>query len=304
MRVADSLVNGSRQNLSYIENQVDLVTSDLNELNNCLKVCKETEIVLNLAAKVAGVAYNSVSSADMFHNNLRIGLNMLEAARRCDVERFLVVSSACVYSRESTIPTPEEEGFLGDPEPSNLGYGWAKRVLELQGRLYADQYGIRVSIVRPFNTYGPRDHFDTEAGHVIPSLIEKVMSQNDTVVVWGNGEQTRSFVYVADLAASMLSIVEKVPQADPINVGSEEEISIGDLAKMIIRLSGGKQRIIFDKSKPQGQPRRQPDLGKSKSHGVYCLTPLSVGLRNTIDWYSRARSSRRDFAVEEPITET
>src|SRR6266581_7495664 len=194
LSVVDSFENGSQ---SYIESalgNVELIKGDLRDFDRCLDACKDVEIVLNLAAKVAGVAYNSKHPADMFRTNLKIGMNMLEAARLCEVERFLNVSSACVYRRDSPVPTTEDEAFVGDPEPSNLGYGWAKRVLELQARLYSQEYGMQVVNVRPFNSYGPRDHFDVEAGHVIPSLIKKITDGNNPLIVWGDGSQTRSFI--------------------------------------------------------------------------------------------------------------
>jgi GDP-L-fucose synthase len=299
LRVIDSLENGRMSNVQGVMDKIEWVTGDLRDFNVCLKACSESEIVLNLAAKVSGVAYNSQHPANMFHTNVAIGMNMLEAARVSDVERFLNVSSACVYPRDSQVPTPESEGFVDDPEPSNVGYGWAKRVLELQGRFYAKEYGMTISTVRPFNSYGPRDHFDLELGHVIPSLVRKIVDGQDPIAVWGNGAQTRSFIYVRDTVAGMILAVERSITAEPINIGSAEEISIGDLARLIISLAGTNPRIEFDETKPSGQPRRCPDVEKAKKLlGFEARVPLKEGLTKTIDWYRNQQTG----AIQSPIT--
>ena len=288
MRVADSFESGSRENIGVGHGKVQITKTDLLDQENCVKACNGVDIVMNLAAKVAGVEYNSTHSSDMFHKNARIGMNMLEAARLSDAEEFLCVSSACVYSREATIPTPESEGFLGDPEPSNLGYGWAKRVLEVESRLYAHQYGMKIAIVRPFNTYGPRDHFGTQYGHVIPSLISRVMGEENPLRVWGNGQQTRSFVFVTDVVRGMILAMEKYAKADPVNIGSSEEVSIADLAHLIVTAANSNVGIAFDESRPQGQPRRCPNVGKAKAEmGFESIVSLKEGLRETIGWFRK-----------------
>jgi nucleoside-diphosphate-sugar epimerase len=286
VRVADSLEISTPEDLGYSIEDVEFMKTDLRNPQECTKVCSGIDVVLNLAAKVAGVAYNSVHPAEMFTSNTVIGLNMLEAARKHDIERFLVVSSACVYRRNCSVPTPETEGFLEDPEPSNLGYGWAKRLLEVQGRTYFEEYGMKIAIVRPFNTYGPRDHFDIQYGHVIPSLIRKTIEGRNPLIVWGDGSQTRSFVYVTDVVEGMLSSVERYACADPVNIGNNEEISVGDLARLIVRLSGKDTNLQFDDTKPSGQPRRAPDLTKAREKlNFEASIRLKDGLKNTIDWY-------------------
>jgi len=233
VRVADSFETGSRRNLGTIRRKIQIMKADLLAQENCVKACTGVDVVMNLAASVAGVEYNSTHSSEMFVKNTRIGMNMLEAARLSQADEFLCVSSACVYSGNAAVPTAETQGFLDDPEASNLGYGWAKRVLEVQSRLYADQYGMKIAIVRPFNTYGPRDHFGSQYGHVIPSLVSRVLDGESPLRVWGNGQQTRSFIYVTDVVRAMLLAVEKYASADPINIGSSEEISIDELARMV-----------------------------------------------------------------------
>jgi GDP-L-fucose synthase len=290
VRVVDSLENGSLENLSLSEGVIEHVQADLSNFENCLAACAGMDAVFGCAAKVAGVAYNSSHPAEMFRANTRIGLNLLEATRKLDVERTLVVSSACVYRRNSTVPTPESEGFMEDPEPSNLGYGWAKRVLELQARMYSEEYGVKIAIVRPFNTYGPRDHFDPEYGHVIPSLIKKATEGQNPIVVWGDGTQTRSFIYVTDVVKGMLLALEKYPVADPVNIGNEEEVTVAKLARQIVDLSGTRASIQFDVTRPSGQPRRVPDVTKARQRlGFESKIRLHDGLKKTIDWYVSQR---------------
>ena len=298
-KVVNSFVSGSRDNLRKLSDRVEVVRADLTDPDECVRICSDAQIVMNLAAKVAGVAYNSNHSSEMFVTNVRIGTNMLDAARIADVDRFLCVSSACVYSRDASVPTAEEEGFLKDPESSNLGYGWAKRMLEVQSRLYADQYGMKIAIVRPFNTYGPRDHFDSLNNHVIPSLLTRVLRGEDPLVVWGSGQQSRSFVYVSDVVRGMMLAIERYAQADPLNIGSNEEISIGNLARLIVGLARPNTTITFDPSKPQGQPRRCPSIDKARTKiGFECSTELKTGLSNTLRWLKDPKNNIEGISLE------
>jgi len=283
IRVIDNLENGSRSNLPL---EVELVTDDMFDMGNCEAACEGIDIVINAAAKVAGVGYNVQHPGEMFYKNVQLNLNMLEAARRQDVERYVVVSSACVYERTPPIPTPETHGFVGDPEPTNLGYGWAKRVSEVQARVYADEYGMRISIVRPYNTYGPRDHFETDEGHVIPTLIRKIYSGAPELIVWGDGSQKRSFLFVSDLVQGLVLATERYPFANPVNIGNDEEVSIAELVRIILEATGRELAVRFDPSKPSGQPRRCPDLEKARRIlGYSPKVGIREGVRKTIQWY-------------------
>ena len=222
----------------------------------------------------------------MFRDNVLMNTNTLEAARLAKVERFLVVSSACVYQRDCTIPTPESEGFEGVPELTNEGYGWAKRMAEVQGRLYTQEFGMKIGILRPYNAYGPRDHFEAEKSHVIPALIKRIFDGEDPLVIWGNGEQSRAFLYVEDFARGLIEAIEKYPKPDPLNIGTNEEIKIKDLVKLILKLSLHKPKVIFDVSKPSGQPRRNCDTRKVEEKiGFKARVNLEEGLRETINWH-------------------
>lgn len=250
--------------------------------------CEGQDIVMNLAARVGGIEYNRKHQASLLSANLAIASTVIEAARKMKVERFLVVSSACVYPRDAKIPTPETEGFTSEPEPTNGGYGWGKRGAELLGKYYAEEFGMKVGIVRPYNAYGPRDHFDPERSHVIPALIRRVFQKETPLNVWGSGKQTRAFLYVEDLAHGMMAAIEKYPVPDPINLGTDEEVSIKDLIHKIIILSGITIPIVFDTTKPDGSPRRNSDNTKAKEKiGFTANVRFDTGLRQTIEWYKK-----------------
>lgn len=273
-------------NLDAVRDRIRFVTGDCGDDGDARSACEGQEIVMNLAARVGGIEYNRTHHASIFRDNMRIAMAMTEAAHTCGVDRFLTVSSACIYPHDAVIPTPETEGFRGEPEPTNGGYGWAKRMAEKTAMYYAEQYGMNIGIVRPYNIYGPRDHFDPERSHVIPALIRRVFDGENPLRVWGSGRQTRAFLYVEDAARGMVEAIEKYPVADPVNLGTDEEISIADVVAMIVRISGIETTIEFDTSKPDGSPRRNSDNTKAAKHiGFTADTPFEEGLTRTIEWY-------------------
>lgn len=294
VRVADNLENGNLENLEKVKNKIEFTKSNLHDISDCLGVCKDIDIVLNLAAKVGGIEFNKNHPGTMFRDNILIGANMLEAAKQNNVERFLAVSSACVYPRFCKVPTPESEGFRDAPESTNDGYGWAKRMAEFQATAYNREFGMKIAIARPYNTYGPRDHFDLEKSHVIPALIKRIFDGENPLVVWGDGQQTRAFIYVTDTARGLISVIEKYPDADPVNIGTDQEIEIKDLVKMILEMSGAKTEVIFDASRPSGQPRRNSDNSKAmRTMGFRAEIDLRKGLKMTIDWYKELFQKKR-----------
>lgn len=282
----DDFSRGRREHLSAVRDRVTLATVDVRDAGAGAAAFAGHDVVLHLAARVAGVAYNQAHPAEMFRDNVAVTLGVLEAARQARVRRVEVVSTACVYPRDCAIPTPEPEGFRDDPDPSNLGYGWAKRMAEVQARLYAEEYGMAIGIIRPYNTYGPRDHCDALTSHVIPALIQRVLSGEDPVVVWGSGRQSRAFLYVEDFARGVLEAAERYPQPDPVNLGTTEEVTIQALITLILELCGRHPRVVFDTTKPEGQPRRNCDSTKAeRCVGFRAQVPLREGLRRTIAWY-------------------
>lgn len=286
--VADQFSKRRHENLALVAGKVRLVDADFRSLESCLEACQGQEVVLNLAARVGGIEYNRTHQGTMFRDNMLIACQLTEAARLSSVERMLVVSSACVYPRSSTIPTPETEGFKDSPEPTNAGYGWAKRMAEVLAQGYREEFGLRTAIVRPYNAYGPRDRFDEADSHVIAALIRRVFSGESPMKVWGDGAQSRAFLYVSDAARGMLEVCEKHAESDPVNLGTDEEVTIRRLAETIVRLSGQKVALDFDASKPSGQQRRNCDTTKARATvGFKAEVGLEEGLRRTIEWYRR-----------------
>lgn len=271
--------------------EVEFLAGDLADPDFARRACQGQALVFHLAAKVAGVGYNSAHPGSILYDNSIAGLNILDAAVNRGVERILLTSSACVYRRHCAIPTPESEGFLDDPEPTNLGYGWAKRFLEVQARCYTQEYPIKIALPRPYNAYGPRDDFEWETSHVIPALIRKVVEGHNPIEVWGDGSQTRSFLYVSDFVEGLMLTLERYAECDPVNIGSGEEVTIADLIRLIIRLAGRQAELKFNLDKPGGQPRRIGDY--SKAHRLLGYRPqvsLADGLARTINWYLEQRA--------------
>jgi len=245
---------------------------------------------------VVGLEYNSTHPASIFHENMQIFLNVIKAAQQLKVDRFLVTSSACVYPRFCTIPTSEDEGFLGEPEPTNSGYGWAKRMQEYLGAQYAREFGLSVSIARPYNAYGPRDNFDPTSSHVIPALIRKAFeSSNGFLDVWGDGSHSRSFLYVEDFARGLLEVAARYPMAEPINLGAEEETTIRELAtqiaSLVSQIRGVRIQPRFEPAGLTGQPRRCCDTSKAnRVLGFRAQMALSEGLKRTVEWFAKNES--------------
>ncbi|MFH2061852.1 MAG: NAD-dependent epimerase/dehydratase family protein [Candidatus Beckwithbacteria bacterium] len=264
---------------------VNIIKADLKETKDALRVVNHQDYVFHLAAQVAGIQYNNTHPATLFYNNVLPAINLIEAAKQKNIKRTLIVSSACVYSRHCSIPTPESEGFNKEPEPTNYGYGWSKRFSEILAKVYHQEFGLKVGVIRPYNVYGPRDNFGPDS-HVIPALIKRIQAGENPVTVWGDGSPTRSFIYVTDVVRGMMLALEKYPKPDPINLGTTEEISIKNLVKLIIKLSNKDCKIKFDSKKPNGQPRRNCDNRKAKKLLKFeAKIKLKQGLPKVIKYY-------------------
>ncbi len=282
--IADDLSRGSQSRVAEIIHKVNFEKVDLFDIQNCLKVCRDQDIVMNLAAKVTGIEYNRTHMVDMFESNIKLQMNVLQAAWECGVKRFLQVSTACIYPHDAKVPTSEPEGERGSPEPTNEGYGWAKRMGEKLATYYTQEKGMEVVIVRPFNAYGPRDHFDEATSHVIPALIKRLLDGDDPVVVWGSGNQSRAFVHARDIAKAMALVVEKAPPATPINIGHGDEITIKELFHLICKIVGKSAKPYFDTSKPDGYPRRSADTTLLKQiTGFVPSIPLEQGIKEMLE---------------------
>jgi GDP-L-fucose synthase len=295
--VADTLTRGSLDRLSVVEGAYRLVQADVSTREGAHAATEGQEIVLNLAAKVTGIEYNRFHHADMFSANMSIATTTLEAAARNNVGKFLVVSTACIYPHDAAVPTFEAEGDRGTPEPTNEGYGWAKRMAESLARYTAAETGLDVAVCRPFNAYGPRDHWDEATSHVIPAIIKRVLDGDDPVVVWGTGNQTRAFLHARDAALGMKLIAERATTPDPINIGHDEETSIRDLCRLIARITGREPEFAFDTSKPDGYPRRAADTTLLRAvTGWAPSTPLHEGVSEMAEEYERTGGVRLSVA--------
>lgn len=288
--VADSLVRGHRSFLDSVMDGIDLKTVDLFAYENCVELCRNQDVVLNLAAKVTGIEYNRFHMADMFESNMKLQVNVLHAAAECKVRRFLQVSTACVYPHDARIPTPEPEGERNSPEPTNEGYGFAKLMGEKLANYYTREMGIEVVIARPFNAYGPRDHFDEGTSHVIPALMKRILDGEDPVTIWGSGNQSRVFVHARDIARGMVLVTEKAPPALPINIGHDKEVTIKELYQIMCQVIGRYPKPSFDTSKPDGYARRAADTTLLKRiTGFVPSITLEEGLQEMLESFLSRR---------------
>ncbi len=285
--VADNLVRGSRSRIEKILSKIELQPVDLFNPEECKKVCQGQEIVMNLAAKVTGIEYNRFNMADMFETNMKLQMNVLHAAAECGVKRFLQVSTACIYPHDAKVPTPESEGERGAPEPTNEGYGLAKLMGEKLAQYYTREKGIEVVIARPFNAYGPRDHFDEATSHVIPAIMKRILDGDDPVVIWGSGNQSRAFVHAKDFARGLMLVAEKAPPAIAVNVGHDQEVTIKELFALICKVVGKYPKAHYDTSKPDGYARRAADTTLLKKiTGFVPAISLEQGIREMYEMFS------------------
>lgn len=267
---------------------------DLREYEACLEACREMDIVIHLAANVGGIGYNREKPADLYDDNILMGVNMMRAAKVQGVEKFVALGTVCAYPKVTEVPFREENLWDGYPEETNAPYGLAKKMLLVQAQAYRQQYGFNAIYLLPVNLYGPRDNFNPESSHVIPALIKKFVDAKEAndkqVTVWGTGQATREFLYVGDAANAIVSATEKYDKGEPVNIGSSFEISIKDLAQLIRELVGYEGEIVWDTSKPDGQPRRKLDVSKAKEEfGFESETDFKQGLLETINWYLQNR---------------
>ncbi len=250
----------------------------------------QPDIVIHLASVVGGIRANQRAPATFFYDNAIMGLLLLEEARRRSVEKFVGLGTICAYPKFTPIPFQEASLWNGYPEETNAPYGLAKKMLLVQLQAYRQQYGVSGIYLLPTNLYGPQDHFDLETSHVIPALIRKFVEAKERgdqeVVVWGTGAVSREFLYVEDAAAGIVLATERYDSPEPANLGSGRQVTIRELTDLIARLVGFEGTVVWDRSKPDGQPRRWLDTSRAKgAFGFEAAIPLEEGLRRTIDWF-------------------
>ncbi len=248
------------------------------------------EIVVHLAAKVGGIGFNLENPAALFYENLMMGVQLLHEGYRRGIEKFVALGTICAYPKFTPVPFRESELWNGYPEETNAPYGLAKKMMLVQSEAYRRQYGFNSIFLLPVNLYGPGDNFDPRSSHVIPALIKKCVDAKrhgeKEILVWGTGQATREFFYVADAAEAVRLATERYNKSEAMNLGAGFEISIKELTELIVELTGFTGRIVWDKTKPDGQPRRMLDTTKAyRELGFKARTDLREGLKKTIDWY-------------------
>lgn len=265
---------------------------DLREMKNCLRVTKNIDVVIHLAGNVGGIGYNRENPGALFYDNITMGVNLIEASRLNKVKKFVCIGTICAYPKFTPIPFCEKDLWNGYPEETNAPYGLAKKVLLVMLQAYRQQYGFNGIYLLPVNMYGPGDNFEPKRSHVIAALIKKISDakkqHKKEIIVWGDGSASREFFYVEDAARAIVLAAEKYNKSEPVNIGAGFEITIKDLAKKLVKLINFKGKIVWDKTKPNGQPRRCLDVSRAKKEfGFMAKTKFDEGLKKTVRWYEK-----------------
>lgn len=287
------------------ENRIRIPRSrdtDLRDPEACRKAVQACDLVIHLAARVGGIGFNRRNPAVLFYDNAVMGIQLMEAARKAGVMKFVQMGTVCAYPKFTPVPFKEEDLWVGYPEETNAPYGLAKKMLLVQTQAYRQQYGFNAIYLLPVNLYGPGDNFDLQDSHVIPALIRKCVEAQRTgdavLPVWGTGEASREFLYVKDCAEAIVRAAERYDKPDPVNLGTGSEIKIRELAQLIARLAGFEGRLQFDPGQPDGQPRRALNIDRAeKEFGFRARTPFEQGLRETIDWYREVFPAQAEASV-------
>jgi GDP-L-fucose synthase len=269
---------------------------DLRDRDHIARLLREQkpDVIIHLAATVGGISANRDNPGKFFYDNAIMGIQVIEHARLHKVGKFVALGTICAYPKFTPVPFAESDLWNGYPEETNAPYGLAKKMMLVQAQAYREQYGFNAIFLLPVNLYGPRDNFDPESSHVIPALIRKCLEARDEgrseITLWGDGTPTREFLYAPDAAEGILLAAEKYDGPEPVNLGTNCEIRIRDLAELIARETRFKGRIVWDTTKPNGQPRRCVDTRRAKElFGFEARTSLEQGLRETIAWYEPHR---------------
>lgn len=265
---------------------------DLCTLEACHRVVQNQDVIIHLAAHVGGIGLNREKPAELFYDNLMMGVQLVHEAYKAGVEKFVCVGTICAYPKFTPVPFKEDDLWNGYPEETNAPYGIAKKALLVQLESYRQQYGFNGVYLLPVNLYGPEDNFDPRSSHVIPALIRKVHEAQQrgdkTLPVWGDGSPTREFLYSTDAARGIVMATQKYNESQPVNLGTNREISIRDLVELICQLMAFDGEIIWEIDKPNGQPRRCLDTQRAKEKfGFVAEVSFEEGLKNTIEWYRK-----------------
>jgi GDP-L-fucose synthase len=287
--IVDNLVN--KRGVSRDQIRIPISRdADLRKWETCLEAVSGVDIVIHLAARVGGIGFNQKYPGTLFYDNIMMGAQLMEAARVKKIGKFVQIGTVCAYPKFTPAPFKEDDLWNGYPEETNAPYGIAKKSLLVMAQAYRKQYGMNVIFLLPVNLYGPEDNFDLESSHVIPALIRKFTEavQNGTkeVVVWGTGNASREFLFVEDAAEGIVAATERYDKPDPVNLGTGTEIKINQLVNLIAKLTGFDGTVVWETSKPDGQPRRCLDTSRAKKEFAFeSKTDLTSGLQQTIEWY-------------------
>jgi GDP-L-fucose synthase len=290
-QIVENLVN--KRGVS--ESQITITrskNSDLRIWDNCKEAIDDSDLVIHLAARVGGIGFNQKYPGTLFFDNIMMGVQLMEAARLAKVKKFVQVGTVCAYPKFTPVPFKEEDLWNGYPEETNAPYGIAKKALLVMAQAYRQQYGMDIIYLLPVNLYGPGDNFDLESSHVIPAFVRKfteaVSRGDEEVTIWGTGKASREFLYVEDAAEGIIAATEKYDKPAPVNLGSGKEITIKELVDVVAKVAGFKGKIVWDASRPDGQPRRCLDITRAKAEfGFEAKTDLLSGLQKTIEWYKK-----------------
>jgi GDP-L-fucose synthase len=278
-------------------NSSDYDLIDLDEIKRMYDD-KKPDIVIHLAARVGGIGYNRENPATLFYTNLIMGTQLIHEGYLRRIEKFVAVGTICAYPKFTPVPFKEDDIWNGYPEETNAPYGLAKKMMLVQSQAYRQQYGFNSIFLLPVNLYGPGDNFDPQSSHVIPALIKKCidakLNNEKEIIAWGTGRATREFLYVEDAADAIILATAAYNKSDPVNIGTGFEISIRDLVYLIAELTQFEGRIIWDETKPDGQPRRMLDTARAlQEFGFSARTTFRDGLKKTIDWYYASKLKER-----------
>ena len=264
-------------------------------VNSLKGVDPKNVVVIHLAANVGGIGANREHPADFFYDNLMMGVELMHQAYKNGVGKFVAIGTVCAYPKFTPVPFKEDDLWIGYPEETNAPYGLAKKMMLVQAQAYREQYGFNAIFLLPVNLYGPRDNFNLQTSHVIPALIRKAVEAGERgdkeLPVWGDGSPTREFLYVEDAADGIVTAAEKYNESDPVNLGSGYEISVKDLAEMIVMYTGFKGKLAWQTDKPNGQPRRGLDVTRAREKfGWSAQVPFEEGMRRTVEWFMANRA--------------
>ena len=279
----------------FVPRSAEYDLRDRDDIQRCLADARP-DMIIHLAAVVGGIGANRENPGRFFYDNAVMGIQLMEEARRFGVQKFVTAGTVCSYPKVTPVPFKEDDLWNGYPEETNAPYGLAKKMLLVQGQAYRQQYGFNSIHLVPVNLYGPGDNFEPESSHVIPALIKKCVDAREIdapfIEVWGTGSASREFIYVEDAAEGIVTAAERYNDADPVNIGAGFEITIRELVELIVELTGYRGEVRWDRTKPDGQPRRMLDISRaSERFGFAARTPWVEGLRRTIAWYEASCSA-------------